>query len=339
MTINRSTLELQADRIEAVLRQHKAPGYVGGGVVTPRLIQFHITPAPETKVAKISALAEELGLALNCAGVRIQRQGNRLHLEIPRQDGEAVRLLPLCESLTAPAHSAVLGVDDRGAPLLLRLTASDVVHVLVCGTTGSGKSALVRSMLASLAYFNEPDALQMVLIDPKGRGYGMLADLPHVRGAALGSTTDAAAQLRALVAEMERRDRSGESTPVLAIAVDELADLLQTGGQKVEALLTRLAQRGREAGLHLIASTQKPSASLIGSAMKALFPVRLVGAVASREEARYAAGMPDSGAEKLAGKGDFLLIAHNQPLRFQAAWLGPKDLAAIAQRVSRKESA
>jgi S-DNA-T family DNA segregation ATPase FtsK/SpoIIIE len=339
MTINRSTLERQADRIEAVLRRHKAPAYVDGGVVTPRLIQFHLTPAPETKVSKISGLAEELGLALNCTGVRIQRQGNRLHLEIPRRDAEPVRLLPLCESLAAPTHSAVLGVDDRGGPLLLRLTAADVVHVLVCGTTGSGKSALVRSMLASLAYFNQPDDLQMVLIDPKGRGYGMLRDLPHVRGAALGSTPDATMQLRALVTEMERRDRSRESTPVLVIAVDELADLLQTGGQQVEALLTRLAQRGREAGLHLIASTQKPSASLIGSAMKALFPIRIVGAVSSRDEARYAAGMSDSGAEKLTGKGDFLLIAHNQPLRFQAAWLGPKDLASIVEGVNRRRSA
>jgi S-DNA-T family DNA segregation ATPase FtsK/SpoIIIE len=95
-------------------------------------------------------------------------------------------------------------------------------------------------------------------------------------------------------------------------------------------LITRLAQRGRQAGIHLVACTQKPTAALIGGAMKANFPVRLVGAVASRDEARYATGLRDSGAEKLGGKGDFLLVAKGEAVRFQAAWLGPDDLTAVA---------
>jgi S-DNA-T family DNA segregation ATPase FtsK/SpoIIIE len=111
--------------------------------------------------------------------------------------------------------------------------------------------------------------------------------------------------------------------------VDELADLLQTGGAAVEAILTRLSQRGREAGIHLVACTQKPTAQLIGGAMKANFPVRLVGAVASRDEARYATGVNDSNAEKLEGKGDFLLVAKSEVVRFQAAWLGKKDLSCV----------
>src|SRR5690606_22705118 len=98
---------------------------------------------------------------------------------------------------------------------------------------------------------------------------------------------------------------------------------------ETEASLTRISQRGREAGIHLVACTQKPTASLIGGAMKANFPVRLVGAVASRDEARYAAGIADSGAEKLEGKGDFLLVAKGETVRFQAAWIGPRDLAAV----------
>src|SRR5690606_16378833 len=131
---------------------------------------------------------------------------------------------------------------------------------------------------------------------------------------------------------MERRDKAGSNSPTLVVAVDELADLLQTGGQATEALLTRLTQRGREAGIHLVACTQKPTAALIGGAMKANFPVRLVGAVASRDEARYATGMRDSGAEKLEGKGDFLLIARGDAMRFQAAWFGPEDLATVMGR-------
>jgi S-DNA-T family DNA segregation ATPase FtsK/SpoIIIE len=101
-------------------------------------------------------------------------------------------------------------------------------------------------------------------------------------------------------------------------------------------LLARLAQRGREAGVHLLACTQKPSASLIGAAMKANFPVRLVGAVASREEARYATGVTDSGAERLEGKGDFLLITKGKAIRFQAAWLGAADMALVMRAVKRQ---
>jgi S-DNA-T family DNA segregation ATPase FtsK/SpoIIIE len=129
---------------------------------------------------------------------------------------------------------------------------------------------------------------------------------------------------------MERRDREQVNRPALVVAVDELADLLQSGGAAVEAMLTRLAQRGREAGIHLVACTQKPTAALIGGAMKANFPVRLVGAVASKDEARYATGVTDSGAEKLEGKGDFLLVAKGDALRFQAAWVGREDFHRLA---------
>jgi S-DNA-T family DNA segregation ATPase FtsK/SpoIIIE len=132
---------------------------------------------------------------------------------------------------------------------------------------------------------------------------------------------------------MERRDRTGGTRPVLVVAVDELADLLITCGKQAEALLARLAQRGREAGIHLVACTQKPTAELIGGAMKANFPVRLVGAVASRDEARYASGITDSGAEKLGGKGDFLLVSKGELVRFQAAWLGRKDLETVKEKL------
>ncbi len=136
--------------------------------------------------------------------------------------------------------------------------------------------------------------------------------------------------LLSVIQEMEARDREQRNRPLLVVAVDELADLLQTGGKQVETALTRLAQRGREAGIHLLACTQKPSAALIGSAMKANFPVRLVGAVASRDEARYATGLADSGAEKLEGRGDFMLVAKGEALRFQAAWIGDEELGRLA---------
>jgi len=215
-------------------------------------------------------------------------------------------------------------------------------HLLIAGTTGSGKTALARSLLTSLAMHNRQTQVQLVLIDPKGRGFGPLAQLPHVLGGVVADPAEAVARLRWVADEMERRDREQVNRPLLVVAIDELADLLQTGGRAVEALLTRISQRGREAGVHLVACTQKPTAALIGSAIKANFPVRLVGAVASRDEARFASGIPDSGAEKLEGKGDFLLIAKGAPVRFQAAWLGPSDLETVlrvlygGQRTSRR---
>ena len=146
------------------------------------------------------------------------------------------------------------------------------------------------------------------------------------------ASSASAVELTRVVDEMERRDRGHISKPLLIVAVDELADLLQTGGKVAEAALTRLAQRGREAGIHLLCCTQKPSASLIGSAIKANFPVRLVGNVAGRDEARYASGISDSGAETLEGKGDFLLITRGEATRFQAAWISETELQDLTRQ-------
>lgn len=337
MSISKQILDAQADQIEYVLAQFKIEGSVTGGVVTPRFIQYHLTTSLSTRVNKVASLAQELALALGCREVRVYRQQGSIHVEVPRTQSEPVRLLPLCKRLAnPPAATAVLGLAESGAPLLLRLTSPDVVHVLLAGTTGSGKTALARTMLVSLAMHNTPADLRLMLIDPKQRGFAPLQGLPHIEGKVIDSHQAAVDRLRALVAEMERRDRAQVSTPVVVLAVDELADLLQTGGKTVETLLARLAQRGREAGIHLLACTQKPSASLIGAAMKANFPVRLVGAVASREEARYATGIADSGAERLEGKGDFLLITKGKAIRFQAAWLGADDVAQVMRAVKRQ---
>ncbi len=328
MDAQKATLHFQADRIEALLRRHRLAVFVRGGVVSPRFVTFQLIPQPGVKVARITALDEEIALALNARAVRVYRKGSLIHVEVPRRQREPIRLIPLCESLgDLPPYTAVLGLDESGVPLLLRVDAADVVHVLVAGTTGSGKTALARTILASLARFNGPDALRMVLIDPKGRGFRPLDDLPHVTATVVDETV-AVRKLARIVALMEERDRAGSSRPLVLVAVDELADLLQSGGKPVEIALTRLAQRGREAGIHLLACTQRPTASLIGN-MKANFPARLVGAVAGTDEARYASGMAGSGAEKLEGAGDFLLIVRGEPIRFQAAWLGPDDVGKV----------
>lgn len=330
MGYRRRTLEMQADRIEAVLERHRVQARVTGGAITPRFVRFQLVAEGATKVNKIKALADEIAMELNKREARIYREGATIQVEVPRERSEPVRLLPLCERLdVVPALTAVLGLEPDGTPLLLRLPAPDVTHVLVAGTTGSGKTALARTLLASLAMFNRQSQVQLVLIDPKGRGFAPLAGLPHVLGQVVSGIEEAIERLRWLVEEMERRDRTGVNRPALVVGIDELADLLMTAGAMVESLLTRLSQRGREAGIHLVACTQKPTAQAIGGVMKANFPVRLVGAVASKDEARYATGISDSGAEKLEGKGDFLLIAKGESVRFQAAWLGPEDIERI----------
>ncbi|MBE2238801.1 MAG: DNA translocase FtsK [Caldilineaceae bacterium] len=330
MAYRRRTLEMQADRIEAVLARHRVQARVSGGTVTPRFIRFRLVADGSTRVNKITALADEIAMELERREARVYREGAAIQVEVPRTQPEPVRLLPLCDGLGAiPALTAVLGLEQDGTPLLLRLPAPEVAHVLVVGTTGSGKTALARSLLVSLAMHNRQSQVQLVLIDPKGRGFGPLAGLPHTLGRVASSPDAAADRLRWLVEEMERRDRMASNRPALIVGIDELADLLMTGGAPVEALLTRLSQRGREAGIHLVACTQKPTAQVLGGAMKANFPVRLVGAVASRDEARYATGISDSSAEKLEGKGDFLLIAKGESVRFQAAWLGPEDMDSV----------
>jgi S-DNA-T family DNA segregation ATPase FtsK/SpoIIIE len=332
--MRRRQLEMQSDRIEAVMASHRVPGRVWGATITPRFIRFQVTTALGTRVNKVSDLSEEIALSLGVRSTRVYRQNGAIQVEVPREQPEAVRLLPLCQRVgQAPPLTAVLGLDEEGTPLLLRLPSPDVVHVLVAGATGSGKTALARSLLLSLAFYNSPDVLRLVLIDPKGRGFGPLADLPHVIGRMAAGPEMGGKALAWLVKEMERRDAAGISSPTIVAGIDELADLLITGGKAVEMALIRLAQRGREAGIHLVACTQKPSAELVSGLLKANFPVRLVGAVVSPEDAKVASGIAATGAEKLLGRGDFLLVARGDVLRFQAAYAADEEVAEAAHHL------
>lgn len=331
-------LNFQADQIEMVLQTHRVPGKVTGGTVTPRWIRYEVTPALGSKVASIVKLSEELALRLGAGAVRVSRQGPTVHVEVPRADARPVKLLPLLAQLPElPRQSAVLGLDDGGTPLLLRLPSPEVAHVLVAGTTGSGKTALAQSMALSLAMNNRLGEVQLVMIDPKGGGFGPLSDLPHLLRPVVREVHQAIFLLGDLVDEMVRRDRDGISEPRVVIFIDEVADLLEQGGNAMQRLLTRLTQRGRSAGIHLVACTQKPLAASIGSLTKSNFPVRLVGSVASPDDAKVAAGISGTGAEKLMGRGDFLLVAKGRVRRFQAAYISPVELQQVVNRMRGTE--
>jgi S-DNA-T family DNA segregation ATPase FtsK/SpoIIIE len=342
----RRQLHFQADRIEMVLATHKVPARVTGGTVTPRLVRYHLSTPLGIKVRQVAGLSEEIALSLGAPSCRVYRQQGQVEVEVPRDHGQVVRLMSLSRRLmdedpqgraAVPPATAVLGLDQEGAPLLLRLPSPNVAHVLIAGTTGSGKTALLRTIVTSLAVHNPQRALQLVLVDPKGRGFAPFDGLPHLLLPVIERPEETVQVLDRLVGEMERRDAEARSEPRLVLVLDELADLVQTAGTDFEARLVRLMQRGREAGIHVVACTQKPSATVlskqsgIGGLVKSNFPVRLVGAVASPEDAKVATGLAGTGAERLLGQGDFLVVAKGQVIRMQAAYISNGEIRRLVK--------
>ena len=334
----RRTLNLQADRIEMVLASHRVPARVRGGKITPRSIRFELMTPLGTRVQKVSVLAEELALALGVPHVDVRRRGGYIEIEIPRQDRRPVPLERLLQRVRKPPRAtALLGLDDEGVPLLLRLDSPDVAHVLVAGTTGSGKTVLMRVMALTLARWNRQAHVQLVLVDPKRRGLAPLAALPHVWGGGIFHRPEQISHvLSALLGLMEKRDQLGRSWPRVIVFIDELAEVLTIGKRQATEAITRLVQRGREAGIHVVAATQKPTASLLGGVMKGNFPVRIVGRVTSADDARVAAGLAGTGAEHLRGHGEFLLVAGGQVIRFQAAYADPHMVDRIVATIGEE---
>lgn len=321
-------LDFDADRIEAVLASHRLDGRVWGGTVLPRFVRYQMTVSAGIRVDQVARLDEEIALSLAVPSIRIWREQGALQVEVPRDGAVAPVLLDDVLASIGDERGrgrlrglvAVLGLDDSGEPLLIRIDSPDVAHVLVVGTTGSGKTILARTILASLIRLRRQSEMQLLLIDPKGgRGYSPFAGVPHLLGPVATDVDAGAEALAWLVGEMERRDRAGMSAPAIVCAIDELADLLMVGGRSLQAAAIRIAQRGREAGIHLVACTQRPASEIMSGLLKANFPVRLVGAVVSPEDAKVATGIAGSGAEKLLGRGDFLLVSRGQVRRFQAA--------------------
>jgi S-DNA-T family DNA segregation ATPase FtsK/SpoIIIE len=336
----RAKLEYQADRIETVLTMHKIPARVTGGTVTPRWVRFQVLPAVGARISKIRGLSEELAAALDTSNCRIARRGAAVDVEVARDDPELVRLLPLYRHIHAeglPPITALLGLAEDGGPLLIRLPSPDVAHMLVSGTTGSGKTALLQAMILSLAMLNRRERLTLVLIDGKGSAFRPFEGLPQLSRPVIGAAEEAEESLESLVRLMERRSDLGGSqapSPRVVVVIDELADLMMTADGGLQATLTRLLQRGREAGIHVVAATQKPTAAVLGSLVKANFPVRLVGRVASATDARVASGWSSTGAERLEGRGDFIAVAEGRVTRFQTAYVSREEIRETVAWIS-----
>jgi S-DNA-T family DNA segregation ATPase FtsK/SpoIIIE len=362
-------LAYMADRIEAVLSLHHVASRVTGGTVTPRWIRFRVLPAAGKKLSGIEGLSEELAMALGAPNCRVSRRGAAVEVEVSRDDPLPVQLLPLYRQLdgegagTIPPATAILGLAEDGAPLLIRLPSPHVAHVLVAGTEGAGKTVLLQSIVLSLALANPAPSpltgdggMALVLVDLKGHAFdsfegpstGSGRGLPHLARPVIRRMDEAVEALQSLVRLMDRRTQVAEpgskpcldGGPCTIVAIDELAGLLAAANGMVSQALIHLTQRGREAGIHVIAATRDIAMleSALSSSAKAHFPVRLVGRVANATDARAAAGRLGTGVEQLLGRGDFLAVAEGRVIRFQAAYVSQEEISEVATHLAQEDA-
>jgi S-DNA-T family DNA segregation ATPase FtsK/SpoIIIE len=316
-------LNATAERIEMVLRDGRAPARVVGGKVMPNFVEMLLELEPGTKVSQVKSRIPDIALAVGNPNVRLTQIGERLAVQISRMTREPVYLSKLMPSVPSNSgYATMLGLAEDGAPLMAKLTAPEVSHVLVSGATGSGKTSLAQSMILSLCARYRPHKLGLVLLDPKRReaspfesAIGAHLMMPIAR------SIEAVMEAMRRVCELmdERVIGAGEPDPRIVIYADEIGDLCQKGGQEMQDLFGRVAMRGRESGMHLLCCTQKPTSKSIGGLLKTNLPLRLVGRMTSVEDARVAAGRAGSGAERLSGSGDFVAVTSEKVIRFQAA--------------------
>ena len=314
--------ELIAARIEQTLAAHRINGRVWEARILPAYMRFALTVPVGQRVDDVLRLDDEIAMALGVRGVRIERSNGQLCIDVPRDHTTVVPLASLHKGQRRGCAS--LGIDTEGRSLLLSLDSPDVPHVLISGMTGSGKTELLRSMVTSAIAANSAGLLQVLVCDVAGNLSGV-CDPHHLwlgKAPAVTPETCTAALAHAAL-QIDRRTTG--ALPRLLIAIDELADLMVQAPEVAEPLL-RLTQRGRQAAINVYAATQRPAAVLVGGMIKANFPARIVGSVASPEDAKVASGIAGTRAERLIGRGDFVLVARGEQIRFQAALAdhGPK---------------
>lgn len=332
--MHRRELEAKADAIELVAAANHAPLRVTGGHVTPRWVQFLVQTNPGVKVRRVEALSREIATALGASTARVTTQGNAVRIDVPRSDPQPLKLLPLCARIPPsriPFGTAVLGLADDGAPLLIRLPSREVGHVLVAGTTGSGKTAILQTAITSLALLNHRRQIQFVLIDPKETSFTALAGSPHLLRPVISQTKAVCDEFSRLVTLCEERDRSRVTDPRLVVVIDDL-DLIDH--PDLGHLLDYLVRFGCSIGLHVIAATARPQIVKQQYPL-ANFPVRLVGRVVNAEDARVAAGVGGTGAERLTGRGDFVAVYGPGLIRFQAAYTSSSEIRTAVQQLAQ----
>lgn len=333
----------------------------------PAVTRYELEPAPGVKVSKIVNLADDIALSLAASGVRIEAPipgKAAIGIEVPNKAVASVPLRDVLESdVFQKAKSPMvvaLGKDIAGQTIIADL--AKMPHLLVAGSTGSGKSVCVNTLLTGLLFRSKPDEVKFILIDPKVVELTSYNGLPHLLTPVVTDAKKAAAALRWAVQEMERRyelfaaagvrdigryneqiesfpegeGSSGEKIPYILVVIDELADLMMVSPVDVEDAIIRLAQKARAAGIHMVLATQRPSVDVITGLIKANVPSRIAFAVSSQIDSRTILDM--AGAEKLLGKGDMLFypIGMPKPVRVQGAFIADSEVELLTEFIKQQ---
>ncbi|GAA8944317.1 DNA translocase FtsK [Helicobacter pylori] len=328
-SLDENEIDQKIQDLLSKLRTFKIDGDIIRTYSGPIVTTFEFRPAPNVKVSRILGLSDDLSMTLCAESIRIQapiKGKDVVGIEIPNSQSQIIYLREILESELFQKSSSpltlALGKDIVGNPFITDL--KKLPHLLIAGTTGSGKSVGVNAMILSLLYKNPPDQLKLVMIDPKMVEFSIYADIPHLLTPIITDPKKAIGALQSVAKEMERRyslmseykvktidsyneqaENNGvEAFPYLIVVIDELADLMMTGGKEAEFPIARIAQMGRASGLHLIVATQRPSVDVVTGLIKTNLPSRVSFRVGTKIDSKVI--LDTDGAQSLLGRGDML---------------------------------
>ena len=369
VSTSKKLLQETAKDLTNLLKEHGVEAELTNVVPGPTVTRYEIELAPGVKVSKVTSLSHDIAYALATPDVRLLAPipgRSAIGIEIPNRQRKLVSLGDVLSSQEAKKAehplNIGLGLDISGKPRLLNL--AELPHVLIAGQTGAGKSSCINSIVTSLLVRTNPDEVKMVMVDPKRVELGQYNDVPHLLTKVITNPKKAVDALGWAVAEMDRRydlladsqvrDINGyhekydaglldedkfDRFPYIVVFIDELNDLMMVAGREVESAIVRLAQMARAIGIHLVVATQRPSVDVITGVMKANIPSRLAFSVASTTDSRVI--LDQSGAEKLIGLGDMLVVTASNPRleRIQGAWVNENEVQDVVSWVKEQKEA